>query len=160
MNITEEVYQQILNFAPAQPPEVGGLLGGQNGIVCQVFLDTGHAANGCSYAPDVMQMNQTIRAWSEKGIAFFGIFHTHFFDVDTLSDGDRQYIRHIMEAMPPTIKHLYFPLVVLPERRMVVYQAAFTSGRFTITRDDLQIGGQHYEGTKSLERHCDSGRML
>ena len=145
MNICTETYNLIINNVGNVPPESGGILGGQNRIINHVVFDPGmNQSKWCSYTPNVKMMNKTIERWFTDGIDFQGIFHTHFFGVDTLSPGDKEYIALIMKCMPPFVKHLYFPLVVLPERRMVVYKAIQRAGQLTIEQDNLVVGGVAY----------------
>ena len=69
-----------------------------------------------------------------------GIFHVHFFCVDTLSEGDIKYMERIMHAMPETIRKLYFPLVVQPHTKCVPYVAyKEKEGKILIRQDELEI---------------------
>ena len=52
-----------------------------------------------------------------------GMFHVHFGGTESLSEGDKEYIVRIMEVMPKKIGCLYFPVVVMPERKVVAYKA-------------------------------------
>lgn len=82
------------------PPETGGILGSRDGEVIDsiVFDLSGRSASaGCSYAPDVNFLNQRIKRWQGEGVAFMGMFHTHFHSVRTLSCGDKHYIHAIMK---------------------------------------------------------------
>lgn len=122
MKINSNVYQEILSKLPEKPPEIGGIIGGQNGVVTKYEMDRGtDTGRGCSYAPDVEHLNSTIENWTENGIDFYGIFHTHFFGVRTLSNGDIAYMKKIIEAMPDTKKELIFPVFVLPEKEVIAY---------------------------------------
>lgn len=140
MYILQSVYQYILCSVPVAPPEMGGVLGGANDIVSKCQIDFGRSAScGCSYAPNVDFLNDTIKMWQMDEIGFQGIFHTHFFGVQTLSDGDIEYIKLIMQTMPPVIKKLYFPVVVLPEKQMVPYLATRDGKTVKISSDVLHI---------------------
>lgn len=134
--------KEIVSTAPSQPPEIGGILGGTNQVVSLYALDKGIAGSAmCSYTPDVIQLNHQIQRWAKDRIEFMGMFHVHFGGAATLSPGDRRYIVKIMEAMPPQIKWLYFPVVVMPEREMVVYKAERGDGKITITQDEIEYQG-------------------
>lgn len=140
MNISADICQRILNSVPTAPPEIGGILGSMNGIICQCRIDTGCSDGcGCFYSPDVEALNDTIRHWQQRGILFCGIFHTHFFGVKTLSDGDIAYINAILQAMPACISELYFPLVVLPDRQIVPYLATRDGNTVKIKSEELTI---------------------
>ncbi len=140
MNILTDVYQYICNSAPSAPPEIGGILGSMNGVVCKCQIDPGRPqSRGCFYSPNVDILNKTINSWQRDGILFYGIFHTHYFGVQTLSDGDIAYINAILHAMPSYIHELYFPVVVLPEKRMVPYLATHNGKTVDIKIDELII---------------------
>ncbi len=140
MNILAEVYQYIFNSAPSAPPEIGGILGSIDGVVCKCQIDPGRPkSGGCFYSPNVDILNKTINGWQRDGILFHGIFHTHFFGVQTLSDGDVAYIDAILHAMPSYIHELYFPIVVLPEKRIVPYLATRKGKMVDIKADELII---------------------
>lgn len=42
----------------------------------------------CHYTPNVTMLNSCLVEWSESGIEFYGLFHTHFYGVSSLSKGD------------------------------------------------------------------------
>lgn len=140
MKITADVCRHILNAMPAKPPEIGGILGGTDDIISRYQLDNGRNEGcGCFYSPDVDVLNTTIKAWQREEILLRGIFHTHFFGVDTLSDGDISYITAIMKAMPLSIDQLYFPLIVLPEKRIVPFSAVRSGKKIEIVKNELII---------------------
>lgn len=140
MNILEDIYQYICNSVPSIPPEIGGILGSVDGVVCKCQIDPGHPQScGCFYSPNVDILNKILNSWQRDGILFFGIFHTHFFGVQTLSDGDIAYINAILQAMPSYIHELYFPVVVLPEKRMIPYLATRNGKTVDIKTDELII---------------------
>jgi len=140
MKIRVKTYRNILDSMPVVPPEIGGILGSMDGIVCECQIDTGCSSSyGCFYSPNVDALNGTIRDWQRKDIRFHGIFHTHFFHVQTLSGGDIAYIDAILQAMPTYISELYFPVVVLPEKQMVPYLAIRNGNTVEIKSDELII---------------------
>ncbi len=140
MKILKDVYQYILHSAPAVPPEIGGILGSIGGVVRVCQMDNGHPAGcKCSYSPNVDFLNQIIKGWNVDGILFHGIFHTHFFGVQTLSYGDINYINAILHSMPAYIRELYFPIVILPEKIIVSYLAARNGNAVEIKSDALTI---------------------
>ncbi len=140
MKILTDVYKCICNSVPSAPPEIGGILGSINGDVCKCQIDQGCSKScGCFYSPNVDILNKTINGWQRDGILFHGIFHTHFLGVQTLSDGDITYINAILHAMPAYIHELYFPIVVLPEKRMVPYLATRNGKTVDIKIDKLII---------------------
>ena len=52
--------------------------------------------------------------------------------METLSAGDREYIIKIMNSMPDAITKLYFPLVVMPQRKIIAYTAEKGKGKLKI----------------------------
>lgn len=121
MKIKFDAYQQILQQQQPLTPETGGILGGDGTTIFTFEPDKGlPCGKMCSYAPDVQHLNRVIREWECSGTEFMGIYHTHFHNVCTLSQGDKKYIESILLNMPPHIKKLFFPLVVMPERKMIV----------------------------------------
>ncbi|MBR2528059.1 MAG: hypothetical protein IKE58_06300 [Blautia sp.] len=141
MEIKREIYEAIVSYPAETPPEVGGIIGSREWPVIDMFVgDPGKKGPfGCSYVPDTTFLNETIRQWLQEGILFQGIAHAHFHGVRTLSDGDRAYIRRIIEAMPAQIKSLYFPIIVLPERELVPYKAELADGELVIVEDLLKV---------------------
>ena len=92
------------------PPETGGILGGQNEIITVEHFDRGMQTDRmCSYIPNIKELNDVIKQWQMKTISFIGIYHTHFWSVETLSEADKRYIDKILENMPLEFKRLYFP---------------------------------------------------
>lgn len=140
MRIFEKTYWQLMDAMPVVPPEIGGILGGSPSVICEYKIDTGTGKGcGCSYAPDVEMLNAEIKEWQKRGIAFQGMFHTHFFGVRTLSDGDIAYITAIMQTMPQSLSELHFPVVVLPDREMTSYLAVRSGNEVTIREETVTI---------------------
>ena len=144
---SSQVIEKILGGLPCEPPETGGILGGSGGVVTCSVLDVGKAGGPpCSYTPDVAFLNRQIQEWFKDGIEFMGIFHVHFGGAASISAGDKMYIEQIMKAMPEEITCLYFPIILMPEREVVVYQASMDDGGIQIKREEIVYqGGLHYE---------------
>ena len=142
MRICRDIYNNILISVNNIPPESGGILGAKDEIIQFVAYDEG-VKNGkmCNYSPNVEKLNLVIQDWQEKGIMFCGIFHTHFFGVETLSEDDTLYIKAIMKQMPIEIEKLFFPIVVLPQRDMIVYVANREQEQLIIRKDTILIEG-------------------
>lgn len=140
MRINRIMYEKILNEVRGTFPEMGGILGGVEGIVTQLFLDEGiENEKKCSYTPNVFKLNEIIREWDDKGIEFYGIFHTHCYGSGGLSEGDTRYMKEIMESMPKTVKKLYFPVVVFPQKEMVAYVALLEKGQLIIKEEKILL---------------------
>ena len=97
MKIKFDAYQQILQQQQPLTPETGGILGGDGTTIFTFEPDKGlPCGKMCSYAPDVQHLNRVIREWECSGTEFMGIYHTHFHNVCTLSQGDKKYIESIL----------------------------------------------------------------
>lgn len=142
MKILKSVLDIINNSVADFPPETGGILGSSDGLIIdKVVMDEYDLNNQkfCSYFPNVKFLNSNIEIWQKNGIDFKGIFHTHFFGVETLSDGDKQYIDAIMKAMPESVKELYFPIFVLPNRELFCYKAKKNDSGTEISFDETVL---------------------
>ena len=139
MIIQKKVYDQLIKCLPEYPPEMGGMLGGTDNVIKIIEFDYGQLEHLCGYEPDVHRLNAEIKVWLEKDIYFMGIFHTHFFGVKTLSEPDIEYIKQILNAMPEYISKLYFPIAVLPERKLIPYIAIRQEPDVLIKADKLII---------------------
>ena len=65
----------------------------------------------------------------------------HFGGTESLSEGDKEYIVRIMKVMPKKIGCLYFPVVVMPERKVVAYKAVRNNEKVVIKRDCIKCQG-------------------
>lgn len=142
MQIDQRIYEDILAVVKDEPPETGGILGEKDGWIAYVEYDEGlNSDKKCSYTPNTKELNKVIQLWKKHGITFCGIFHCHYFGVDTLSNGDKEYIITIMNSMPESIAKLYFPLVVLPQRRIIAYLAVKEKGQVNIYQEKIIFQG-------------------
>lgn len=142
MNIISSVYQSLISNVPECPPEVGGILGGIDDVISYIKFDEGTKRfqnKQCYYAPDVKKLNYYIEEWEKQGVDFYGMFHTHFYGINSLSDGDKRYIYKIMSSLPMRACKLYFPLVVLPEKKVEIYVAHKQNGRIEICKGKINI---------------------
>ena len=142
MKITQKVWDSIFENLGDTPPEIGGILGSRDGeIVDIVMIDPGvSGAKKCSYTPDVMLLNRMIGKWQEANIKFMGIFHSHYFGVCSLSQGDISYIDEIMNAMPDSIQSLFFPIAVMPDKEFVINIARKNgNGEIRIEQDTIEV---------------------
>lgn len=140
MRIDKAVYDYILNNVPMFPPEMGGILGIRSNVIREVEFDKGlDTGLICTYAPNVDYLNDVIEKWSEENIEFCGIFHTHFYGVRTLSDGDREYINSILLAMPENMDRLYFPIVLPEEKKLVSYLATRNGKEIQIVEEAVEV---------------------
>lgn len=138
MKILSDVYDQIIQ-CPSVPPEKGGILGIKNGVICSCFFDNNMPqTNSAVYIPNVDFLNVKLREWEKKDIIFGGIFHSHPANQSELSADDIEYIKAIFQAMPTSIKTLYFP-IVLPNVELVSFKAIRQEDAIHILEDKVKI---------------------
>lgn len=137
MKISKTAYQSLLKL-PTPPPEIGGILGGTAASIEHIIIDTPESSAEGRYVPNVKFLNHRIRAWNNRGIFFFGIFHTHAQNWKGLSQADMKYITSIMLSMPPAAQKLYFP-VVHPMLSVENYLAERVENKVYIIHDDIEI---------------------
>ena len=141
MKILQQVYDAIILQLPEKPPEIGGILGGIDGVVTEYVIDKVALSDDrkcCSYEPNINYLNSKIQKWEENEIKFMGIFHTHFGGSSNLSSGDKEYIRNIMNDMPAGVDCLWFPIAVLPERKFISYKVE-RGVRIKISKDEIKL---------------------
>lgn len=139
MQILSHEYQKIVRSCPIVPPEVGGLLGSVNHVIVSCVFDYGTPANDKAiYQPSIKMLNEHIKQWQTQGIEFAGLFHSHPAGQYCLSSDDELYITRILNAMPPHLSTLYFP-VVLPRDKMFSYIGHRTTNGITIYSDSIQL---------------------
>lgn len=139
MKIKKAIYDKILNFCPDVPPETGGIIGQQNGIIGFAEFDSGAIQmESAVYVPDVEKLNSVIEKWNSSGIEFVGMFHSHQIGQETLSGDDIEYIKTIFDSMPDSITELYFPIVI-PKSHIISYKAIRKNHRICIEKDSVVI---------------------
>lgn len=121
--IQEQVIQKIMKSCFPVPPEMGGYIGKKDDIICEFEFDPGIAQiNEGIYIPNVIKLNAVMKRWSENGISFCGILHTHLPGQNELSEKDKRFISDIMKLNKRLFEKLYFPIVI-PESGLFLYQA-------------------------------------
>lgn len=133
MKILEDVFKSLILLCPASPIEAGGVLGSENDIVTSFTFDEGEYGK---YIPDTEEINKTLYEWSCKGIAFAGIYHSHYPECAKLSRGDIEYINRIMNSVSGFYELLYFPIVI-PQKTIISYKAEVINGEVKISGDKL-----------------------
>ncbi len=141
MKITEAIINYLNEHINENPPETGGILGSVDGeIISKVIVDIPKGAQyNCCYFPNVNFLNSCLEQWSKERVYFNGMFHTHFANVKTHSEGDISYITTIINAMPYGIEELYFPIYVLPNRELICYKAKKNQSKIDISKEDVEI---------------------
>ena len=138
MKILKVTYMQIMNSYDSVPPECGGIIGGENGIINTYYHDKlCGITDRAIYEPNAEQLNQVIHDWNESRITFYGMLHSHPEHETMLSDNDISYIKSWLPSLPNgTI--LYFP-IVLPKQTIIPYLVKFNDGQITILKEKLEI---------------------
>ena len=158
MLIERSIYEHILNNVPKKPPEVGGILGAKQGMIIQAYFDNGLSKEKyCCYEPNTFLLNSVIQNWQEKNIDFVGVFHTHYYGVDTLSANDISYIKLILNSMPEEVDNLYFPIVLPEQQTIIPYKAIKTVYGINIFKEKIKIVKEKQNG-KSKNNY--SGRKI
>ena len=140
MLIYKDIYNEILVNSCNALNEEGGIIGAYNDAISISYHDTGIASKRrCVYIPDTNTLNDVLKKWNKNDITFMGMYHTHFRNVCSLSEGDKTYIVKILNAMPHEIEKLFFPLVLLPSKTIVCYEAKIISGEPVIKNERLTI---------------------
>lgn len=111
MEITRKCYNDLLKSYPECETEIGGIIGGKDGIITHVFFDKQNRENDCyKYIPNVKLLNKVIENWFQSGIDFYGMFHSHPNNENTFSEDDIKYIKSIINSMPDSYLNV-FPLL-------------------------------------------------
>lgn len=122
MYILKEIYEQMLYGMYAVPPEAGGILGEQQGVITNVYFDfSSKEKNRAIYIPDVNLLNKIICEWRSEKINFIGMFHSHLKHADTLSCEDVRYVTSVMEGIRDQVEFLLFPIVI-PQHKIIFYK--------------------------------------
>lgn len=134
IKILKEIYYKILFDTPALPPESGGIIGGKNNIISLFYADLGVKSNENEYCPDISKLNSIISQWSNQGIEFYGIYHSHYSSGTVLSINDKKYISKILINNP--CNYLHFP-IVFPKDKIISYKAEFKGKEIVFSRKKI-----------------------
>lgn len=146
MKIRKAVYEKLIFESPVAPPETGGIIGGDNGIIdCFKYVSGQNSESIAFYSPDVDEMNRLISEWNKKSIEFYGVFHSHPFCCPMLTNEDKIYASEIMKAMPSDISFLYFPIII-PKEKIVFYKAIKFNGNVKFIFENVIVTGGEFDG--------------
>ncbi|MBP3938137.1 MAG: Mov34/MPN/PAD-1 family protein [Clostridia bacterium] len=139
MQISRELYSEILHSTENPPPESGGILGGYNGKVTVFVSDKGRSFNAdYKYEPDIVFLNEVIDEWLRNNIEFMGIYHSHPKNHEKMSVADLEYINKIMRSVKGYADRLYFPLVI-PKEKIICFYALIVADEIQIFHDAIQL---------------------
>lgn len=137
MKIKKIVYDKILKSMPIPPPENGGILGQQKGIITEFYRDDNDSSEFIDrYVPNTLKLNKVISKWCENDIYFCGIYHSHYDGDMQLSGGDKKYIETILYQIKTYTDSLYFPLV-FPMNDIICYNASLTDQGLVISKEKI-----------------------
>ena len=143
MKIISNCYEKIFDNYPNPPPEQGGILGMKSNVVCEYYHDSFSVERDKAiYEPNVVELNKVIEQWNSQKISFAGIIHSHLAGQNTLSSGDKEYIRKVLFVMPASIKELYFPIVIPEKKTIISYVAMRNKKDVIIQQDEIHIISQ------------------
>lgn len=139
VKIKKNIYNMLINCHQV-PPELGGLLLGTDSIIDLVVFDSGinNNSDGIRYVPNTIFLNKCLLIYSRQEKKFWGMFHTHACQWDSLSNSDIQYIETIMRAMSVEKESLYFP-IVFPGNTVKSYKAKNEGAQIIIVNDKIEI---------------------
>lgn len=136
MKISNETFLNILSSVPSAPPECGGIIGDQSGVISELCIDNTGSKEYVVYEPNVDYLNRTIEEWRRSGISFYGIIHSHMKNEPDLSKGDIEYIQLVLADLDVGAK-LYFP-IVLPGH-IIPFVATKTDNSINIQKEELDV---------------------
>lgn len=140
MKLLQNVYLKMLNSYIIPPPEQGGIVGMKNSIVCEYYHDNSeNATDRAVYEPDTNALNKKIEEWDKNGIQFAGIIHSHLLERNTLSSGDKEYIKQIFNNLPEVVNELYFPIIIPESKQVISFVAKRKDKDVIIQQDDIHI---------------------
>jgi len=140
MKIKSDVLEKIISLYPIVPPENGGVLGGINGVICEYYHDGfNDITDAAMYVPNVKLLNNVIDEWNKIGVEFVGLIHSHISDNESLSGGDKEYIREVFKVMPDTINMLFFPVMLPKYKTIIPYIAKRESGNIRFIKDEIHV---------------------
>lgn len=151
MKISKSVYEQIISL-PETNIENAYLLGSTKPDIIDVLENTESVSGKgtkVSFVPNVKKWNKLIETWSKNGISFAGILHTHYYGVENLSCDDIKYIDAITMDIQDGHRKICFPVLVFPEKKLVLYLADRKSGKLTINKEKYFIREVKDNGKKN-----------
>ena len=120
-SLTEATMSEIKNTIGMKTVESGGLLGSASrGIIDEYIFDPGKLESTIEFAPNVDYMQRILMRWSNQGIRFLGIIHSHIMG-SALSDRDILMARRILECNEH-IDYILMPVFTIMDQRITWYK--------------------------------------
>ena len=150
MIMTQSTYNNIKNTIGSIPPENGGIIGIKDGIVCAFFYDSFADNSENEYHPCVYKLNEIIDEWSQLGISFCGIIHSHHNDAELLSRKDIVFARRILALNNLNNGTVFFPIVHIYSENIFFTIKPFIVSAEEVVLDNLIIKKDHHDTCKYI----------
>lgn len=98
LTMTQGCYNSIIKALALTPPETGGILGAENGVITHFEFDSSIKSTMHYYEPDAEKLNNVIKEWHNNNICFYGVIHSHPLGNTRLSQSDIEYARRLITA--------------------------------------------------------------
>ena len=124
--IDKNTYREIIDFFYHSPIESGGIIGKRKNVILAFYPDTECKRSIEQYTPNINELNSVIEQWSNKGIEFIGIIHSHPNGNKLPSILDEKYVSELL--MHNThLKCILFPIVTLTNNKVEIHFYKFKS---------------------------------
>lgn len=111
LRIKKSVWNDIIHSIGESIPERGGIIGTHNNIIVAFYFDPSYSSKG-EYIPSVDLLNSVINEWEKEDIHFCGIVHSHEYNHNRPSLGDKIYAEKMYQNGK---KKLYYPIVTIED---------------------------------------------
>ena len=110
MEISKEIFSEIINKVGNNDYETGGILGSKDlKHVTHFCFDKYGYSTEVSYTPNVEYINAVLDNWTKEQIYFIGIVHSHV-DNSSPSCADIAYAGEILKTLPH-LENFYIPII-------------------------------------------------
>lgn len=133
MIISYRTLEQIKTAFLNAPIESGGIIGSTGKTVDTFYLDEDNHNYDC-YIPDTAKLNAKIKDWTENGISFAGLIHSHANGCRQLSNADKQYAIEIFKAAKRAV---YFPIVTVCNDDVIL--TSYLIKDFKLIKDKITV---------------------
>jgi len=120
VQMSRSAYREMVLSIGALPPEAGGILLGPIGTtdITDFYFDQGGTCSGVTYSPDYITLRQKMsQEWVPSGKDMKGFAHSHPGRVYSLSQGDLNYIKRLLEKNEDM--ELFFAPIIIPGEFLV-----------------------------------------
>jgi len=111
VSVASKVLDSIQSTLGLLPAEKGGIIGGSANIITTFYFDLDALTDRAHYHPCIGKIASVIQEWTESGIQFLGIIHSHQQGDMRLSGSDISFAREIIRLNMPNVQFVYFPIV-------------------------------------------------